>query len=544
MQEKLQAQMNKTAEWWNRFERGQKWRIIGIVFLCVLTLAAIIWFATRPEYTAIYDNLNPVSSDAAQALLADNNIDSQLSDDGTTLFVRVESKNRARQLLETSSITGVEKWTFPDVLANSGMSSTQLLTKESLREKLKSDVESLLLGYKGITAVSAEITIPDDTNFYITQQRRATAAVRVTTTTRLSRSDGEVLARMVAKSVGNLSLEDVIVSDSDFNILFSGSDQVDGVLDRQREMELSLDAFTKTQVRNALAPLFTDVQIITNLNFNWDKVNEQSETHSGPDPDSAGGYITHDVTEKSSVNSGSGDAEPGIGSNNLQTPSYDIDNGSSSTGSSSYRETEAIFNRIIRTEESQVGKVLKDNSSIGVMAYNIREIREDDMRKLGRLDNITWDEYKASYEEQKKLVVDEDIVQLLRVGTGIENIVVTAYEHPLFIDAVESAPIITIGQILMYILCLILVLILAIAYFTRPKQDEIEEIEPELSVEELLVSTQLEEKREADIKEMERLREIEFNQDSEVKQQIEKFVTEKPEAVAQLLRNWLNDEWE
>jgi flagellar M-ring protein FliF len=70
--------------------------------------------------------------------------------------------------------------------------------------------------------------------------------------------------------------------------------------------------------------------------------------------------------------------------------------------------------------------------------------------------------------------------------------------------------------------------------------DEITEIEPELSVEELLVSTQMEDEQ---LAEVERLQEIAFNQESEAKRQIEKFVQEKPEAVAQLLRNWLNEEW-
>ena len=40
------------------------------------------------------------------------------------------------------------------------------------------------------------------------------------------------------------------------------------------------------------------------------------------------------------------------------------------------------------------------------------------------------------------------------------------------------------------------------------------------------------------------LDDIEFSDKSETRKMIEKFVDENPEAVAQLLRNWLNDEWE
>jgi len=43
---------------------------------------------------------------------------------------------------------------------------------------------------------------------------------------------------------------------------------------------------------------------------------------------------------------------------------------------------------------------------------------------------------------------------------------------------------------------------------------------------------------------MERLAEIKYAGDSNVKEQIDKFAKEKPESVAQLLRNWLNEDWE
>ena len=66
------------------------------------------------------------------------------------------------------------------------------------------------------------------------------------------------------------------------------------------------------------------------------------------------------------------------------------------------------------------------------------------------------------------------------------------------------------------------------------KPAEVVEVEPELSVEALLATT----------KENQTLDDIEFSDNSAAKMQIEKFVDENPEAVAALLRNWLNDDWE
>ena len=60
-------------------------------------------------------------------------------------------------------------------------------------------------------------------------------------------------------------------------------------------------------------------------------------------------------------------------------------------------------------------------------------------------------------------------------------------------------------------------------------------MEPEISVENLLEST---------ANSQEELEDIGYNEKSDVRVMSEKFVDENPEAVAQLLRNWLNEDWE
>ena len=67
---------------------------------------------------------------------------------------------------------------------------------------------------------------------------------------------------------------------------------------------------------------------------------------------------------------------------------------------------------------------------------------------------------------------------------------------------------------------------------TRPV--EVLETEPELSVEALLASTK---------ENQQSVEDIDLNDKSETRKAIEKFVDETPEAVALLLRNWLEDDW-
>ena len=85
-------------------------------------------------------------------------------------------------------------------------------------------------------------------------------------------------------------------------------------------------------------------------------------------------------------------------------------------------------------------------------------------------------------------------------------------------------------------IALIIMAMLGYVVFRSTRREQAAEVEPELSVETLLAST-----KEA---EEDSLEDIGFSDKSETRILIEKFVDENPEAVASLLRNWLNEEWE
>ena len=128
--------------------------------------------------------------------------------------------------------------------------------------------------------------------------------------------------------------------------------------------------------------------------------------------------------------------------------------------------------------------------------------------------------------------IDEDLVSVVANATGIpsQNISFVAYEEMQFIDkTTESVDYKDVIQIVLIII--ILGLLAFVVFMSLRTKKEVEE-EEELSVEDLLQSTAQEE-----------LENIELEQKSEARKLIETFVEENPEAVATLLRNWLDEDW-
>ena len=149
---------------------------------------------------------------------------------------------------------------------------------------------------------------------------------------------------------------------------------------------------------------------------------------------------------------------------------------------------------------------------------------------------MTFDEFAAQNSERKKIDVDEDLYPMVANATGIpqENISIVAYEVPFFEHSDDSGR--TFSDYLQIALAVLIFALLGFVVFRSTRKEKETEIEPELSVESLLETTKQ--------AEQEDLEDIGYNEKSEIRVLIEKFVDENPEAVASLLRNWLNEEWE
>ena len=146
---------------------------------------------------------------------------------------------------------------------------------------------------------------------------------------------------------------------------------------------------------------------------------------------------------------------------------------------------------------------------------------------------MTFDEFIAQNEQRNEVEPTEEEIALIAAATGINaaNISLRVFEVPKFVEKPESS--INISDYLMIILAVLIIALLIFVVIRGTAPVKAADEEPELSVEQLLATT----------KENQSLDDIEFSEKSETRKMIEKFVDENPEAVAQLLRNWLNEDW-
>ena len=160
---------------------------------------------------------------------------------------------------------------------------------------------------------------------------------------------------------------------------------------------------------------------------------------------------------------------------------------------------------------------------------------EADLTAQGLLGDMTYEEYKLANSAPVSIDVEDDLAQLIANGTGIAagNIAISANMKYVFLETEKSST--PVSFIIQIVLAVLIVALLVFVVFRSARPVTVEETEPELSVEDMLASTR---EKQAP------LEDIDLQDKSEARKAIEKFVQENPEAVAMLLRNWLNEGWD
>ncbi len=541
MQERLKELWAKIQEWWNKFTTRQKTIIISVAAAVVVTIVVMVTVLTRPQYVVIMNAESTKEASEVVELLEGEGITYQVSDDGLEIKVLKSQESQANLLLGSN---GIPTATYSiDNVVDGSFSTTESDKQKKytlyLETKLAKDFISK---FDAIETAHVDLNIPDDDGTLIAGSQPSSASIllELNDPEAFTTDNAAYLAKAVATALGNTDTENITIMDTTGNMLFSGDDETTafGLASNQLSLKTKAEAVIKNEVKRVLlgTSLYDSVEVASNLIMDFATEETTEHTYTPADGQSQGVYSHSDVYNSENVNGT--DGVPGTDTNEDDLTTYVTEDSESSSSTVSEESYDYLPNEKITKRTSQPGEVDYENSSISVSAINYNVIMEDDY-KADEHDGLTYDEFKAQNTGPIAQVLDEDtstqLTNIVANATGFENtnITIASYDEYVFFDSDGSK--ITLTEILQIVLILIILLLLAFVIFRSmyvKKQEEEEEPE-ELSVEQLLESQPPEEA----------LENIEMDEGSETKRLIELFIEENPEAAANLLRNWLNDDY-
>ena len=529
MADKLKEVPKKLLALWNKYTSKQKTIIISVVCIVVFAFIVLIVLSGRIKYEEL-----TIAEDTKQAseiidLLDEEGIANKLASDKLTVSVDIKKYSDAVLLIASNDMpsTGITL----DELLNNSLSTTNSDRSLKINLFLQNKLRKFIITMNGVEDAEIFYIPVDNSNTILVPASETNASILLKTNDDFEPKSAETIAKVVAASIGNSSSEKIKIADQNGNLLFGGEEDLysGSAASKEDYRERLTNTFENNLYMILLKYGFDDVEIAPHLVINSDKMSQLFTEYLPADGQEQGLY-SHSYTYNSE-NAGSSGGVPGTTSND--EVGYMIEDATSSNGTVEIEEYDYIPNERVTNIEFETGVVDSKESTVSLVLKRITQYTEEKLETQGLLEDTTFEEYVYANDKEIKLEVEAELIKMVSFASGIaeENIQIVASEQPIFIPKVVIPRSFT--DYLQYILAALIVALILFVVFKGFGPVEVTELEPELSVEQLLATT----------RENQSIEDIEFNEVSEVRRMIEKFVDEKPDAVAQLLRNWLNDEW-
>lgn len=533
MQDKLKGILGKIKDFWNKFNKTQKILFVSIFSAIVVTIVVVSIITTRTTMVVLRECASESEATEVRTLLSDGGISCTI-DENNVVRVDEEAYVEAKLVLGSNNISA-DGYTLQDAVSGS-FTTTAADQEKKYVAYLQSEFEKDLKSMDGVKDAKVTISFPEASSTVFSENEDASITAMLTLTKQLSVEQAEAIGLMLATNVGSNNTNNVVVMDNQANLLYYGgtnSSYSSNTASQKVQEQLENAIVAKVKQLLLATDLYNEVTVSPSLDVDFSNVEIVDKEYNAPEGTESGlPSHTYEVNSEGSLTDASGAA--GTESNDQDT-TYEIKNADGTTSTYTLSEYDWYQNEKITTTKEASGRVNYDKSSISVVAVKNNILTETEAKDRGYLDDMTWEEFKEANSQPVGLDVDEQFEEIIARGTGIGNgsISIIAYSQYTFYDAeeTESSPFFVVQVILAVLIAALLIFI--IIRSTRPVA--VEETEPELSVEDMLATTK--ENREA-------VEEIDLQDKSATRVAIEKFVDENPEAVAVLLRNWLNEGWQ
>jgi flagellar M-ring protein FliF len=373
-----------------------------------------------------------------------------------------------------------------------------------------------------------KLAIPEQkSSIFLSQQQVPTASVHITTTNGDIPDDNLVNAvkKATATAIVGLTPDNVTVTCQNGLVLGDLDEVFGGLYTNHQAFKSRMELEFVKAVSTLLSPVLgaDNYTAAANVNLNWDDSTVESFTLIPTVDDELGVVESMETISEISRGNGVAVGEPGIDENG---------------GGDTYEEVEGT-----------AAAYYEKNTNI--VNYQISRITEITTKAKGNLEGLTFSIVlnNAVFPDSTELTSNIRSVVGGAIGLessdyslisvmyspfiGVQNDIASreAYEKQLRTDKILSW-IKNIVLILLIGICLILLIMKTFQLLRKPPEEE------------ELLEGMIEEEQMSDVQalvEMATLGEIAETRKSPFREQVEKFIDKNPDAVAELLRNWIND---
>jgi flagellar M-ring protein FliF len=268
---------------WSQQSQTQRTLLIAVVVILAILIPTMVVMANQPSYGVAFSNLS--ESDAGQIVekLQTENIDYQLRD-SNTIMVPSDQVYDVRLSMATAGLPSGGSVGF-ELFDSNTLGMTEFTQRVTYQRALEGELERTIGSMDAIDAVRVHIVTPEK-SLLSSEQSATTASVTI------KQANGQgitavqirAITSLVANSVEGLDAQNVVIVDTEGNLLASGTgDDASSAIsqsDSRRATELAAAKDIETKVKSMLnTALGTNRSVVqVSVSMDWTEKEITSET--------------------------------------------------------------------------------------------------------------------------------------------------------------------------------------------------------------------------------------------------------------------------
>jgi flagellar M-ring protein FliF len=283
------AYAGKARSWFTAMHPARRSQLIAAVLLIGATIAALGWYANRPDWRLLYSGLESKDVQQVAQELSAANILYQMTEDGSGIQVSADQIDRARMEVATKGMPQTGRMGF-ELFDKPNWVGSEFDEKVNYQRALEGELEHTISTLAAVRSARVHLVLPKDSEFGDTPQQAKASVVLQLRRSAMPPEQIEAIRGLVAGAVENLSPGDVTLVDADghLNLAAPSPDHAGG--DEERTLEDKLVAM--------LEPMTGAGNLRASVNIAYDEGSEE-KTDEVYDPAQVAALTMHRTEQTS-----------------------------------------------------------------------------------------------------------------------------------------------------------------------------------------------------------------------------------------------------
>jgi flagellar M-ring protein FliF len=502
----------QAIQWYSGLDSKKKYFFIGGSVAFIFLVATLVFAFTRPSYTSLYRGLTPLKAGEITQTLDSLGIKYRLEDGGGTVLVETKNIDKARIDLTMAGVTTDEGFTYDDVFDRMTFTQTTEEKNKMFLIAQQTLIANSLKTLDGVENAIVILNVKATSSFLNLEEDVSSASVKVTLSAGKKLSDDQVrgIVNFIMTGVKGLTPDKITLIDQTGAQLNSIETDINsGFSNKQDELKVNIESRLDRNISEFLSNTFgrDNVKVKTSVKLDFDKQTTAVIQFTTPVEGAEDGLIRSMNTLRETVVNNTTGGVAGTDTNTTEIPNFPTGSG----GAADYSKLQEVLNYELNELQQTIVKAEGQITDVSVAVMINKAVLKDE---------LLTDAHKREVVNLVSAAAGFDVTKFVEVVASefyrepvmtLETPGITLFNIPIWVYAVVMGIVILVSLIL-FVMIRRRANSLKVAQEIIQEQEELEEINTE------------------------------FQDKSSPKYQIEKFIDSKPEAVAQLLRSWLNED--